>query len=173
MRPHLCLSSVSLLSLLCSSLTDSSLHSTFGNSSAHCSYSCFISWQLAILPKMLFFQVFTQLTVCHSSNLVSDMNSSEKVYPHPLTKAALLCPTPVPWTSTLPVKIEITLSQKYWLYVLHCKSRTKYNIWHILGTQDIFVSWNTDIFLKVPYSYVYKYTHTHTLLWNWELDVIS
>ena len=154
MRPHLCLSSVSLLSLLCSSLTDSSLHSTFGNSSAHCSYSCFISWQLAILPKMLFFQVFTQLTVCHSSNLVSDMNSSEKVYPHPLTKAALLCPTPVPWTSTLPVKIEITLSQKYWLYVLHCKSRTKYNIWHILGTQDIFVSWNTDIFLKVSYSCV-------------------
>lgn len=120
-----------------------------------------MTWQLAILPKMLFFQIFTQLIISHSLNLVSDMNSSEKVSPHPLTKAALLCPMPVPWTSTLPMKIEITWSQKYWLYVLHCKSRTKYNIWHILSTQDISVSWNTGIFLKVPYSYVYKYTHTH------------
>ena len=122
-----------------------------------------MTWQLAILPKMLFFQIFTQLIISHSLNLVSDMNSSEKVSPHPLTKAALLCPMPVPWTSTLPMKIEITWSQKHWLYVLHCKSRTKYNIWHILSTQDISVSWNTGIFLKVPYSYVYKYTHTHTV----------
>ena len=143
-----------ILSLLCSSLTDSNLHSTFGSSTAHCCYSCFMTWQLAILPKMLFFQIFTQLIISHSLNLVSDMNSSEKVSPHPLTKAALLCPMPIPWTSTLPMKIEITWSQKYWLYVLHCKSRTKSNIWHILGPQAIFVSWNSDIFLKVSFSCV-------------------
>ena len=90
--PLQCQSSLSALFLCdCTAAT-----STFGSSSAHCSCSCIITWLLAILPKMLFFQIFTQLTVSHSSNFVSDINSSEKVCPNPLAKAALFCPTPRP-----------------------------------------------------------------------------
>ena len=116
---------------------------------------------LALLPKILFFKILTQLTVSHSSNLDSDINSSKKVSPHHLAKAALLCPTPIPWNILLPMKIEITWWKNYWLYVLQCKSRTKNNIWLIFGTQEIFVSWNTGIFLKMSYSYVYIHTHTY------------
>jgi len=85
-----------------------------------------------------------------------------KVFATPFNQSSSPLPHINTMNHSLPMKIEVTWSQKYWLYVLHCKSRTKYNIWHILGTQDIFVSWNTDIFLKVSYSCVYKYTHTHT-----------
>ena len=65
------------------------------NMSTHCSCSRLITWLLALQPKMLFFKIFTQLIVSHSSNLDSYINSSEKVSPHPLAKAALFCPTPI------------------------------------------------------------------------------
>ena len=93
LRPHLCLSNLSLSSLLCPSLIVLQLHSTLCRSSTHCSCSRLMTWLLALQPKMIFFKIFTQLTVSHSSNLDSYINSSEKVFPHSLAKAALLCPT--------------------------------------------------------------------------------
>lgn len=45
----------------------------------------------SVLPIMLFFKLFTQLTVSHSSSLDSDISTSEKVSPHPL---GISCPLP-------------------------------------------------------------------------------
>lgn len=55
--------------------------------------------------SVLNYRIIQLSQLSHYSVLSSNINSSEKVSPHPLPKAAVLCPTPTLLTTFSPIKM--------------------------------------------------------------------